>query len=206
MSGSDSVTLWLEGAKAGDHVAIQRLWDRYFQRLVLLASSRLPRHAKRILDEEDVALSAFRSFCDRVGQGQFPDLCNRDHLWRLLFAITVRKVVESIRYQTRVKRGGGQILGESAMGEAEDASSTEGIAQILSREPTPEHAAEFADELEGLFARLEDVMLRVIAFQRLQGLSSEEIARSLEVSKRTVDRKLHLIRAMWEEESGCVTD
>jgi DNA-directed RNA polymerase specialized sigma24 family protein len=49
-------------------------------------------------------------------------------------------------------------------------------------------------------------MLRVIAFQRLQGLSSEEIARSLEVSKRTVDRKLNLIRAMWEEESGCVTD
>ena len=53
-----------------------------------------------------------------------------------------------------------------------------------------------------LFARLDDVMLRVIAFQKLQGMTSDEIAASLEVSRRTVDRKLRLIRAIWEEESG----
>ena len=35
-------------------------------------------------------------------------------------------------------------------------------------------------------ARLDDVMLRVIAFQKLQGMDSEEIAASLEVS--TADR------------------
>ena len=40
-----------------------------------------------------------------------------------------------------------------------------------------------------LFSRLDDVMLRVIAFQKLQGMSADEIAGSLEISKRTVDRK-----------------
>ena len=56
-----------------------------------------------------------------------------------------------------------------------------------------------------LFARLNDKTLRVIAFQKLQGLTSEEIARSLEISTRTVDRKLQLIRAMWAEEAGCIS-
>ena len=46
-------------------------------------------------------------------------------------------------------------------------------------------------------------MLRVIAFQKLQGMSADEIAGSLEISKRTVDRKLRLIRAVWEEEPAC---
>jgi DNA-directed RNA polymerase specialized sigma24 family protein len=203
MSYDDSVTHWLQGAKAGDNADIQRLWDRYFQRLVRLASSRLPRRARRMVDEEDVAISAFRSFCDRAGKGQFPDLADREHLWRVLFAITVRKVVGSVRYQNRAKRGGGHILGESAMGAVDDASEQAGIARFLSREPTPDDAAQFADEVAGLFAKLDDVMLRVIAFQKLQGLTSDEIAGSLEVSKRTVDRKLRSIRALWEEEPGC---
>jgi DNA-directed RNA polymerase specialized sigma24 family protein len=203
MSHDNSVTQWLDGVKAGDNDDIQRLWDRYFQRLVRLASSRLPRHARRMVDEEDIAISAFRSFCDRVGRGQFPDLAHRDHLWRVLFAITVRKVVSSVRHQTREKRGGGRVLGESAMGAVDDPSDSAGISRFLSREPSPAAAAQFADELEGLFSRLDDVMLRVIAFQKLQGMSTDEIAGSLEISQRTVDRKLRLIRAVWEEEPAC---
>jgi DNA-directed RNA polymerase specialized sigma24 family protein len=203
MSHDNSVTHWLDGARAGDDADIQRLWDRYFQRLVQLASSRMPRHARRMVDEEDIAISAFRSFCDRVGKGQFPDLADRDQLWRVLFAITVRKVVGSVRYQTREKRGGGRVLGESGMGVGNDPLDQAGISRFLSREPTPAAAAQFADELEGLFSRLDDVMLRVIAFQKLQGMTPDEIAGSLEISKRTVDRKLRLIRALWEEEPSC---
>jgi DNA-directed RNA polymerase specialized sigma24 family protein len=204
MGQDESVTLWLAGIKAGEDADIQRLWDRYFQQLVRLASARLPRHARRVLDGEDVAISAFRSFCARAAKGQFPDLANRDQLWRVLFAITVRKAVGTVRHQTREKRGGGHVMGESAMGWGGDASDRDGLSRFLSREPSPDDAAAFADELEGLFTRLDDVMLRVIAFQKLQGLNTEEIAASLEVSRRTVDRKLGLIRAIWEEGSGCI--
>src|SRR3954452_14260 len=137
MPQSDSVTLWLAGIRAGEDADIRRLWDRYFQQLVRLASSRLPRHARRMLDGEDVAISAFRSFCDRAGKGQFPDVSDRDGLWRVLFVITVRKAAGSVRHQTREKRGGGHVLGESALGGGSDPSGKEGLSRLLSREPTP---------------------------------------------------------------------
>jgi DNA-directed RNA polymerase specialized sigma24 family protein len=203
MSHDESVTHWLDGLKAGDD-DIARLWDRYFQRLVRLAGTRLPGHARRAIDEEDIALSAFQSFCERARGGEFPELSNRDDLWRVLFAITVRKAIGAVRHQTRQKRGGGQVQGESALGRKGDADAdAEGLARFLSREPSPADAAEFADQLEALFARLDDLTLGVIAFQRLQGLSSQEIAGSLEISTRTVDRKLQLIRALWTETAQC---
>ncbi|HEY2155154.1 MAG TPA: ECF-type sigma factor [Isosphaeraceae bacterium] len=198
MTSSDSVSTLLDGLKAGSDKDIQRLWGRYFERLVRLAGSRLPGHVRRAFDEEDIALSAFRSFCDRVGRGQFPRMDDRDDLWRVLSTITTRKAVDTVRHQTRLKRGGGRVLGESAVAGDGDA---DGLARFLSREPTPEDAAQFADQCERLLGRLEDATLKTIALRRLEGYSSEEIASELGTSARTVDRKLGLIRAIWQEEA-----
>jgi DNA-directed RNA polymerase specialized sigma24 family protein len=199
MANADSVSMLLDGLKAGNDRDIQRLWDRYFERLVRLAGSRLPGHARRAFDEEDIALSAFQSFCARVGQGQFPRMDDRDDLWRVLSTITTRKAVDTVRHQTRQKRGGGRVLGESAVaGEGE----ADGLARFLSREPTPEDAARFADQYERLLGRLEEPTLKTIALRRLEGYSSEEIAAGLGTSARTVDRKLGLIRAIWQEEAA----
>ena len=198
MPGENSVSRWLDGLREGNNADVQQLWDRYFQQLVNLASARLPGHARRVTDEEDVALSAFHSFCDRVGRGQFPQLADRDDLWRILVTITVRKVAESIRHQTRLKRGGGAVLGQSIkMGDDE---IDEGMNRVLSREPTPEAAAQLAEDYERLLQKLEDPTLRTVALQRLEGHSREEIAEQLGTSVRTVDRKLILIRLMWQEE------
>lgn len=106
MSEKDSVTHWLGELRAGRRDDVERLWERYFARLVRLAGARLPSHARRAFDEEDIALSAFRSFCSRAEQGQFPELTDRDDLWRLLAVITARKVIGAIRHQSRRKRGG----------------------------------------------------------------------------------------------------
>jgi DNA-directed RNA polymerase specialized sigma24 family protein len=198
MANGNSVSMMLDGLKAGNDRDIQRLWDRYFERLVRLAGSRLPGHAKRAFDEEDIALSAFRSFCARVEKGQFPRMDDRDDLWRVLSTITTRKAVDIVRHQTRQKRGGGRVLGESAVGGEGDA---DGLAWFLSREPTPEDAAEFADQYERLLGRLEDATLKTIALRRLEGYSSVEIASALGTTARTVDRKLGLIRAIWQEEA-----
>jgi RNA polymerase sigma factor (sigma-70 family) len=198
MPSENSVSRWLEGLREGNDADVQRLWDRYFQRLVRVASARLPGHARRAADEEDVALSAFHSFCDRVGRGQFPQLVDRDDLWRLLVTITTRKVVESVRRQTRKKRGGGRVQGESAMMNPD--ALDEGMAQVLSCEPAPEVAAEFAEDYERLIDKLEDPALKSVALRKLEGYSSEEIAAELGTSRRTIDRKLMLIRRIWQEE------
>jgi RNA polymerase sigma factor (sigma-70 family) len=197
----NSVTMWIDGIKAGDRSDIQLLWDRYFERLVRLAGARLPAHRRRSFDAEDVALSAFQSFCDRAGRGQFPQLSGRDDLWRLLGTITVRKALDTLRSQNRQKRGGGRLLGESAVPAGEVARG-DGLAEILSREPTPEEAAQFADDYRRFLARLQEPALRMVALRRLEGYSTREIAETLNVSTKTVERKLQLIRAIWGEETA----
>jgi DNA-directed RNA polymerase specialized sigma24 family protein len=198
----DAVTLWLDGIKAGDGTDIQRLWDRYFRRLVRLAGAKLPAHCRRAFDEEDVALSAFQSFCDRAGRGQFPKLNDRDDLWRLLATITVRKALDTIRHQTRQKRGGGDVLGESALlvgGDNDDPG--EGLCAVLGREPSPEEVVQLADDCRRFLAKLQDPALRSIALRRLEGQTTPEIAVATKVSTKTIERKLRLIRAMWSEEN-----
>jgi RNA polymerase sigma factor (sigma-70 family) len=193
MAGDSSVTFWLDGVKAGDDLAIGKLWDRYSRRLTRMAANRLPGHARRECDEEDVALSAFHSFCQRAGRGGFPKLAGRDDLWRILVVITARKVIGILRRQASQKRGGGLVVGESALLEDSDESRV-GLAQFLGREPSPEMAAELAEDYERLLESLGDDTLRAIALMRLGGHSSVEIAERLGTSPRTIDRKLHVIR------------
>jgi DNA-directed RNA polymerase specialized sigma24 family protein len=197
MVDNSPVTCLLDGLKAGDGRDIQRLFDLYFERLVRLAGSRMPQGSRRAFDEEDVALSAFRSFCQRAGEGQFPRLDDRDDLWRILATITTRKLLTTLRHHGRLKRGGGHVAGESAVGAG--GTADEGLALALSREPTPDDVAEFADEYDRLFRRLDDPVLKLVALRRLEGHSSEEIATEIGTSVRTVDRKIRLVRAVWEE-------
>ena len=63
-------------------------------------------------------------------------MVDRNDLWRLLSTITVRKVTSSIRHRTRLKRGGGRVLGESALLEGSGLDDA-GVSQFLSREPNP---------------------------------------------------------------------
>ena len=88
MPTDDAVTVWLGRLRAGDAAAARPLWDKYFHRLVALARARLRSAPRRAADEEDVALSAFDSFCRNAEAGRFPDLTDRDSLWRLLAAFT----------------------------------------------------------------------------------------------------------------------
>jgi hypothetical protein len=60
MSAGDSVVDWLDRLRNGDPAAAQPLRERYFVRLARGRLSGLRRGAD---DEEDVALSAFKSFC-----------------------------------------------------------------------------------------------------------------------------------------------
>src|SRR4051812_18246510 len=99
-----SVTRWLGQLRAGDAGAAGPQWERYFRRLVALARARLHSAPRRAADEEDVALSAFDSFCRGAGQGRFPHLDDRDDLWRLLVTITARKALHLRRDEGRKKR------------------------------------------------------------------------------------------------------
>ena len=192
MSPEGSVTHWLALLREGDPAAAQQLWQHYFRRLVALARQRLRAAPHRAADEEDVALSAFDSFCRNAKQGRFPQLADRDSLWRLLVTITARKAAHLVRDEGRQKRGGAiRVDG----GEAELA-----LEEALSREPSPEFAAGVADECRRLLDCLGDRELQAVALLRLEGYSVEEVAEKLGPAPRSIKRKLQLIRSIWERE------
>ena len=85
---------------------------------------------------------------------------------------------------------------------AMNAASTDepAIEQLLSREPTPEIAAQVADEFERLLDCLEDDSLRSVALRKMEGYTDEEIAIQLGCARRTVVRKLRRIRGLWGKE------
>ncbi len=199
MESEGSVTRWLGQIQAGDPAAAQQLWQRYFQRLVGLARKKLRGSPRRVADEEDVALSAFDSFCRRAEQGRFPELLDRDSLWRLLVLLTTRKASHQRRDQLRQKRGGGATIQSETGGESEDGSVLE---QILSREPTPEFAAQIAEECQRLLRSLDDPELEAVALARMEGYTVEEIAKQRGYAARSIKRKLQLIRTIWEKELG----
>src|SRR5713101_1490066 len=115
MSSDASVTGWIGQLKAGNQEAAQQLWNHYFQKLVRLARARLGGFPRRAVDEEDVALTAFDSFCRGAANGRFPQLSDRNELWHLLIVITARKVIDVRQHEKRQKRGGGAVRGEKAL-------------------------------------------------------------------------------------------
>jgi DNA-directed RNA polymerase specialized sigma24 family protein len=198
MPSSHSVTHWIGQLQAGDQVAAQHLWEGYFRRLVGLARGKLQSLPRRAADEEDVALSAFATFCRGVECGRFPQLADRDDLWRLLVTITARKALHLVRDERSQKRGGGAVRDQAALGDRDgSAAEAAAIDELLGSEPTPAFAAQVAEECQRLLESLGDADLRTIAVWKMEGYTNEEIAAKLRRAPRTVERKLDLIRQRW---------
>ncbi|WP_165222408.1 ECF-type sigma factor [Aquisphaera insulae] len=199
-----SVTHWLGDLRGGDLAAAQPLWERYFGKLVTLARAKLTRqrHPRAEADEEDAALSAFNSFCAGVADGRFPQLADREDLWKILMTITVRKSYAQVQRQRRLKRGGGKVVEEAALrgpgGDGAEGGLPAGGLDLLAGEgPSPELAAMVAEECARLLDVLEDDGLREVAIRRMEGYTSDEIASQLGCARRTVARRLDLIRKTW---------
>ncbi len=193
MNSSGTVTYWIGLVKAGSPTAAQQLWEGYFQKMVELARQKLQGMPRRVADEEDVALSAFHSFCRGAGAGRFPQLGDRNSLWTLLVAITANKAVDQIRHETRRKRGG-------PLDARGPAAAPEELEQVIGREPTPEFALLLAEQWQRLLDLLGDDALRAVALWKMEGYTVEEIAARLGCVPRTIERKLRMIRSLWGEE------
>jgi DNA-directed RNA polymerase specialized sigma24 family protein len=195
-----SVSLWIDQLKAGDRQATENLWGRYFRRLMGLARKRLEDRPRLGADAEDVALSAFDSFFRGAEAGKFPQLQDRDDLWHLLVTITARKAQHLIRDQSREKRGGGAVLGESVFFSSDGTRDAPGIEQVFSRAPSPEFAAQLSEQFERLFDQLADPDLRTIATLKMEGYTIDEISLRVGRAPATIERKLKVIRALWEKD------
>ncbi len=197
---ASSVTKWIAELKFGSEDAARKLWQRYFYSLVRLARGRLATTSKRVADEEDVAVSVFKSLCKGAKRGRFALLTNRDDLSRLLLTITRQKSVDHKRRETSQKRGGGQVRGESIFLQPGEARFAAGLDELVGKEPTPEYLAQVNEQFDALLGRLRNDALRDIALWRMEGYTNDEIAQQLRITTRSVERKLKLIREKWAME------
>jgi DNA-directed RNA polymerase specialized sigma24 family protein len=197
MNSVTAVRIWISQLKEGDAVAAQQLWDIYFGRMVNAARLKLHGVAGRMADEEDVALSAFKSFCRGARDGRFPLVLEHEDPWPLLLALTTHKAVDLVRHERRIKRGGACRVSAQADAPNRSPVDEDALAQVVGREPDPRWAFETAQECQELLDRLSDTLLRAIALWRIEGFTTEEIAGKLGCASRTVERKMQLIRRLW---------
>ena len=199
MPPEGSITHWIYEIKDGNRDAAQHLWERYFSQLVQLAKAKIGNANRRISDEEDVALQVFESFWKAAENGRFPDLSDRDSLWRLLVKMTGRKVIDRQRNHNRQRRGGGRVRGESVF-QRNAEGDPQALANVIGQEPTPEFVALMREQVVGLLNLLDSDELRQLARAKMEGRTNKEIADEWNCSERTVERRLKLIRAKCNEE------
>ncbi len=194
-----SVTRFLNDFQDGDSAAFNELWGRFFLRLVALARRRLQNQRRLAgVDEEDIALSAFKSFHRRARRGDFPRLEDRDDLWVQLVTLTRQKLVDEQRREGAIKRGRDWNRSESELGRSESGASRTGLDAIVGEEPDPAFSALMTEECRLLLDRLGDDVLREIAFAKMGMYTNQEIADKFGRSLSWVNRKLDLIRSIWE--------
>lgn len=186
----DSVEL-LARWREGDELAATKLFERYVNRLVGLAKSRLSERMRRRVEPEDVVQSAYRSFF-RKASDEIYTLEKSGDLWKLMAAITVSKVRGQVEFHTAQKRG---VYTEESVGAAGSAYQVNPLA--VAEEPTPDDAAQVIEELQNVMQKL-DPLQRQILELALQNNDVEAISGKVERSTRTVRRALQQVREMLE--------
>ncbi len=195
MDESHSITRLISQLKKDDLEAAEGIWQRYFQRLLPLARAKLRSMPSRVVDEEDILISVFDRFFNAVREGRFAKLHDRDDLLQILVVLTERKVVDQYRRANAEKRGGQRELADADLPQMDVGQ----IREIADKEPGPEFVAAFNENLAWALNRLSDDSTCEVALLRLEGYSNKEISKRLDISLRTVERKLRVIRDVWGE-------
>ncbi len=203
MPEESSVSQWIEDLKAGSVSAAEKLWRRYYTRIVRLAQRELNGAPRRTADEDDVAQLAFYDLCEGAREQRFAALHGRDSLWRLIATITKCKAHNQMKAARCKKRA--KEVGESALPDSGASDQEGGLNAIAGPLPVPDVAARMTESVEELLSLLdkagEHLQLRAIALARLEGFDNQEIAQQLGLSQRTVERRVQMVRRIWEHKA-----
>src|SRR5262249_13318250 len=152
--------------QAGDESAARQIFDRYAERLLALARRRISQRLASRVDPEDVVQSVFRTFFDRAKAGQF-QIEDPNDICKLLARITVHKTLRQIAFHKAAKRDPSLEAGQGS-------ENQDRLLEVLDREPTPEAANAFVDQLDHFLARLRP-QDRQILEMRMTGYNNVEI-------------------------------
>ena len=199
MGDIGSVTRWGEELQSPDAAvraeAARQIWEFYADRLFTLVRHNLDARIRRREDEADILQSMYKSFCLR--RPEAAALPSRDDIWRLLVHITLRKLKNTARRHRADRRDVRRE--ELAAGEDDGPTGFPGwmLEEMDRSGPDAATAAAFKDELEQWLGLLPDA-LRQIVLWRIEGYTNREIADRLQLTERSVELKLQIIRSRLE--------
>ena len=198
MSDPGSISLKLSELRRGDQVALERICDRYYDRLAAIAHRKLMGKPLRVVDEFAVANEALQEFYSRACRGEFDNVTTRGDLLPVLIRLTHDRVVDQVRRELAQKRGSGKTRGHSVF--ARRGKEPDGdFDAIRGALDSPSTRQIVADELRSVLAKLPDEAMRTIVLLRADGYTDQEIARELDISLATVERKRRRVKLLLAE-------
>jgi DNA-directed RNA polymerase specialized sigma24 family protein len=187
---ADDVAVLVHRIACGDEPAVAMLWRAYFPALLRVLGMWFGKAPRPVVSEEDLAVNVMDTFCRRVQQGSLLHITTRGELWCILYVAAKREFLRHRRRTLRLKNGGGR----SALSPDLDNLAARPSAAALSLE-----AAEEAERLVELLALPE---LKSIARLLLAGQTTYKIANLLGLPRRTVSRRIAMIRRHWQKRLG----
>ncbi|MEM7312973.1 MAG: ECF-type sigma factor [Planctomycetota bacterium] len=172
--------------EANQSMVQRQVFDQYYDRLVQLVRNQMTDRLAQRVGASDVAISAFRSFFDRAGKGEFTFAARTD-MWKLLVTMTLNKMRHQVRFHQAKKRA------------VESERANENLlAGAPTRLPGPVDLAILNDEMESVLGCLKPYH-REIGERILAGQPSADIAFATDRSVRTVRRVESSLLVMLDE-------
>jgi len=185
---TQSVTRWITQLQRGDAAAAELLWQFLKTRLMRLATRQVGFSVS--YDKDDVALDAFATLCDGILKGRY-NIEDRNALWSLLGVITINGARKRSRNERRLRRGGGYT---------KTAKNDEVLDGMTTNELSPEISFFAQEECERLLSILPNDGLKKLTVLKVDGYTNQEIAEILGCTRRSIQRRLKLIRQIWTKE------
>lgn len=164
---------------------LNRLFETYLPKLIRLADHRISTRVQAKFGADDVAATVCRSVFRRFKDGKFR-FDDDAEFWRLLVTVTKRKISNKVRHFSTQSRSVADEMSETAS------------YIIASPEPGPSEVIAFEESLQIVVNSLEPAE-RDVLLLRVQGCEHHEIAERLNVSERTIRRKMEGIKRSLNE-------
>lgn len=188
-----SATQLFARMQQGDQEAAEDFWLLMAPRMLQLAQSRMNPVVAARLDPSDAVQSAFTSFWKKAQGDGFAGELRTNNLWNLLRTILLRKLGKKYRSLTAQKRGAQRELNEAAFSTLGDEGNL--LGQLPGKAAEPGMRLELAELLNKL-----DEECQTIVAMRLAGYTNAEIAQILGCTERKIERKLHVVRLIWQDD------
>ena len=189
MDASTDFDLLLLAARSGDAEALGKLVAQYEPELRIVARMRLGVALRPHLDSIDLVQSVHRSLLIGLRANRF-DIASPEKLIALALTIVRRKVAKHWRHLKRQQRLSGVAEG------SDDLVDT--LLALQSIEPTVSESTELRDHLKRLMLELDPIEKQLIAM-RIEGFSTIEVARSLDLDPDVLRVKLSRVRKRLRE-------